>query len=219
MEKWCSGNLRGLSQKTPRQRSEKDNPETLPIQEYAVSTPSIVEPVCIHEENACQDISQSHQDLRIELELPVKLSKVWPTEHEQKFVLHKSSKQLVRKKDESIENGEELVTVIKYGTSITDSRVLLKEGEFRCNIDDLTLLDVEVSHNNQGEGEIVISQGSYSKNQEKLFERVPVDSFYIEAGNGDDGDDDDFTFELLSNASRSRSGRRIRQPRYLEDCY
>ena len=54
MEKWCSGNLRGLSQKMPRPRSEKDNPETLPIQAYAVSTPSIVEPVCISEENACQ---------------------------------------------------------------------------------------------------------------------------------------------------------------------
>ena len=81
--------------------------------------------------------------------------------------MHKLSLQLVRKKDESIENGEELVTVIKYGTSITDSRVLLKEGEFRCNIDDITLLDVEVTHNNQGEGEIVISQDSYSKNQEK----------------------------------------------------
>ena len=67
MEKWCSGNLRGLSQKTPRQRSEKDNPETLPIQAYAVSTPSIVESVCIPEQNACQNISQSHQDLPIEL--------------------------------------------------------------------------------------------------------------------------------------------------------
>ena len=134
--------------------------------------------------------------------------------------MHKSSKQLVRKKDEeldeSIENCEELVTVIKYGTSITDSRVLLKGGEFGCNIDDFIPLDVEVTHNNQGEGEIVISQDSYSKNQEKLFERVPVGSFYIEAGNGDD---DDFTLELLSYASRSRSGRRIRQPRYLEDCY
>ena len=42
------------------------------------------------------------------------------------------------------------------GTSITDPRVLLKEGEFRCNIDDLTSLDVEVTHNNQGEGEIVM---------------------------------------------------------------
>ena len=177
---------------------------------------SIVEPVCIPEENACQNISQSHQDLRIESELPVKLPEVWPTEHEQEFALYKSSKQLVRRKDESIENGEELVTVIKYGTSITDSKVLLKEGEFRCNIDDLTLLDVEVTHNNQGEGEIVISQDLYSKDQEKLFERVPVDSFYIEAGNGDD---DDFTLELLSYASRSRSGRRIKQPRYLENCY
>ena len=57
MEKWCSGNLRGLSQKTLRQRSEKDNPGTLPIQAYAVSTPSIVEPVCIPEENDCQNIS------------------------------------------------------------------------------------------------------------------------------------------------------------------
>ena len=83
MEKWCSGNLRGLSQKTPRPRSEKDNPETLPIQAQAVSTLSIVEPVCIPEENACQNISQSHQDLPIELELPVKLPEVWPTEHEQ----------------------------------------------------------------------------------------------------------------------------------------
>ena len=133
--------------------------------------------------------------------------------------MHKSSKQLVRKKDESIENGEELVTVIKYGTSITDPRILLKEGEFRCNIYDLMLLDVEVTHNNQGEGEIIISQDSYSKIQEKLFERVPVDSFYIEAGNGDDDEYDDFTLELLSYASRSRSGRIIRQPRYLEDCY
>ena len=112
-----------------------------------------------------------------------------------------------------------MVTVFKYGTSITDSRVLLKEGEFRCNIDDLKPLDVEVTHNNQGEGEIVISQDSYSKIQEKLFERVPVDSFYIEAGNDDDDDDSDFTLELLSYASRSRSRRRIRQPRYLEDCY
>ena len=75
--------------------------------------------------------------------------------------MHKSSKKLVRKKDESIENGEELVTVIKYGTSITDSRVILKEGEFRCNIDDLMPPDLEVTHNNQGEGEIVISQDSY----------------------------------------------------------
>ena len=133
--------------------------------------------------------------------------------------MHKSFKQLVRKKDESIENGEELLTVIKYGTSITDSRVILKEGEFRCNIEDLMPLDVEVTHNNQGEGEIAISQDLYSKNQEKLFERVPVDSFYIEAGNGDDDGDDDFTLELLSYASRSRSGRRIKQPRYLEDCY
>ena len=112
MDKWCSGNLRGLSQKTPRQRSEKDNPGTLPMKAYAVSTPSIVEPVCIPEENACQNISQSRQDLPIESELPVKLPEVWPTEHEQEFALHKSSKQLVRKKDESIENGEELVTVI-----------------------------------------------------------------------------------------------------------
>ena len=95
----------------------------------------------------------------------------------------------------------------------------MKEGEFRCNIDDLTLLDVEVTHNNQGEGKIVISQDLYSKNQEKLFERVLVYSFYIEAGNGDDDDDDDFTLELLSYARRSRSRRRIRQPRYLEDCY
>ena len=69
-----------------------------------------------------------------------------------------------------------MVTVIKYGTSITDLKVFLKEGEFRCNIDDLTPLDVEVTHNNQGEGEIVISQDSYSKIQEKLFEQVPVDS-------------------------------------------
>ena len=37
MEKWCSGNLRGLSQKTPRQRSEKDNTGTLPIQAYMPS--------------------------------------------------------------------------------------------------------------------------------------------------------------------------------------
>ena len=85
MEKWCSGNLRGLSQKTSRQRSEKDNPGTLPIRAYAVSTPSIVEPVCIPEENACQNSSQSHQDLPIESELPVKLPEVWPTEHEQEF--------------------------------------------------------------------------------------------------------------------------------------
>ena len=76
----------------------KDNPGTLPIQAYAVSTPSIVEPVCMPEENACQNISQSHQDLPIESELPVKLPEVWPTEHEQEFALHKSSKQLVRKK-------------------------------------------------------------------------------------------------------------------------
>ena len=96
-----------------------------------------------------------------ESELPVKLPEVCPTEHEQEFTLHKSSKQLVRKEDESIENGEELVIVIKYGTSITDPRVLLKEGEFRCNINDLTPLGVEVTHNNQGEGEIVISQDSY----------------------------------------------------------
>ena len=177
MDKWCSGNLRGLSQKTPRKKSEKDNPGTLPIQAYAVSTPSTVEPVCIPEENACQNISQSHQDLPIESELPVKLPEVWPTEHEQEFALHKSSKQLVRKKDESIENGEELVTVIKYGTSITDPRVLLKEGEFRCIINDLTPLDVEVTYNNQGEGEIVTSQDLYSKIQEKLFEGVPVNSF------------------------------------------
>ena len=128
--------------------------------------------------------------------------------------MHKSSKQLVRKKDESIENGEELVTVIKYGTSITDPRVLLKKGEFRCNINDLTPLDVEVTHNNQ-EGELVISQDSYSKIQEKLFERVPVDSFYIEARKGDDDDDNDFTLELLSYASRSRSGRRIRHAAYV----
>ena len=86
-----------------------------------------------------------------------------------------------------------MVTVIKYGTSITDPRVLLKEGEFRCIINDLTPLDVEVTYNNQGEGEIVTSQDSYSKIQEKLFEGVPVDSFYIEAGNGDDYD---FTLEL-----------------------
>ena len=112
-----------------------------------------------------------------------------------------------------------MVTVIKYGTSITDPRVLLKEGESRCNIDDLTPLDVEVTHNNQIEGEIVISQDSYSKIQEKLFERVAVDSFYIEAGNDDDDDDSDFTLELLHYVSRSRSRRRIRQPRYLEDCY
>ena len=108
-----------------------------------------------------------------------------------------------------------MVTVIKYGTSITDPRVLLKEGEFRCNIYDLTLLDVEVTHNNQGEGEIIISQDSYSKTQEKLFERVSVDdSFHIEAGKGDDDEYDDFTLELLSYASRSRNGRIIRQPRY-----
>ena len=47
-----------------------------------------------------------------------------------------------------------------------DPRVLLKEGEFRCNINDLMPLDVEVTHNNQGEGEIVISQDSYSKIQD-----------------------------------------------------
>ena len=80
---------------------------------------------------------------------------------------------------------EKLVTVIKYGTSITVLRVLLKEGEIRCNINDLTPLDVEVTHYNQGEGEIkVISQDSYSKIPEKLFERVTVDSFYKEAGTG-----------------------------------
>ena len=56
--------------------------------------------------------------------------------------------------DESIENGWELVTVIKYCTLITDPRVL-KEGEFRGNINNLTPLDEEVTHNNQGEGEIV----------------------------------------------------------------
>ena len=91
MEKWCNGNLRGLSQKTPTQRSEEDNPGTLPIQAYCVSTPSIVEPVCIPEENACQNISQSHQDLPIEPKLPVKLPEVWPTDHEQELALHKSS--------------------------------------------------------------------------------------------------------------------------------
>ena len=68
MEKWCSGNLRGLSQKKSGQRSEKNNPGTLPIQAYT-----------------CQNISQSHQDLPIESELPVNLSEVWPTEHEQEF--------------------------------------------------------------------------------------------------------------------------------------
>ena len=73
----------------------------------------------------------------------------------------------------------------------------MKEGEFRRTINDLTPLDVEVTHNNRREGEIVISQDSYSKIQEKLFERVPVDSFYIKAGKGDDDDDDDdFTLEL-----------------------
>ena len=107
------------------------------------------------------NISQSHLDLQIESELPVKLPEVWPTEHEQEFALHKSSKQLVRKKDESIENGEELVTVIKYGTSITDPRVLLKEGEIRGNMNDLTPFDVAVTINNRREGEIVISQDSY----------------------------------------------------------
>ena len=140
----------------------------MPIQAYAFSTPSIVEPVCIPEENACQNISQSHQDLPIKselpVELPVELPEIWPTEHEQQFALHNSSKQLVRKKGESIENGQELVTIIRYGTLITDPRVLLKEGEFRCNINDLTPLDVEVTHNNQGEGEIVISQDSELKN-------------------------------------------------------
>ena len=60
------------------------------------------------------------------------------------------------------------ITVVKYGTSITDPRVLLKECEFRCNSNDLTPLDVEVTHYNQGEGEIkVISQDSYSKNSGK----------------------------------------------------
>ena len=133
--------------------------------------------------------------------------------------MHKLSKQLVRKKDESIENGEELVTVIKYGTSITDSRVLLKEGEFRCNTDYLTLLDVKLLIIIKEKAKLSYLKIRTQKIRKKLFEGVPVDSFYNEAGNGDDDDDDDFTLELLSYASRSRSGRRIRQPRYLEDSY
>ena len=146
----------------------------MPIQVYAVSTPSIVEPVCIPEENACQNISQSHQDLPIESELPVKLPEVWPTEHEQELALHKSSKRLVRKEDESTENGEELVTVIKYGTSITDPRVLLKEGEFRCNINDLMPLDVEVTHNNQGEAKL-----PYLKIRTKYFRKNCLNEYLL----------------------------------------
>ena len=46
-------------------------------------------------------------------------------------------------KDESIENGEEL---IEYGTSITYPRVSLKEGEFRCNINDLTSVSYLTIH-------------------------------------------------------------------------
>ena len=42
---WWLHNLKGVTQRTPRQRSEKDNPGTLPIAAYAKEPPSISMPV------------------------------------------------------------------------------------------------------------------------------------------------------------------------------
>lgn len=45
LRNWWLHNLKGVAQKTPRQRSEKDNPGTLPIAAYAKEPPSISMPV------------------------------------------------------------------------------------------------------------------------------------------------------------------------------